>query len=527
MISFIWLTALFVKANTILRPVEGGEYIEGKVGQPSFINPVLASNSEADQDLVELIFASVNDLKDGNIETESGGKIWKLRLKGDIYWQDNEPITSDDVIFTVKSIQDPDANSPLFSDWQGVKTERVSAREVKFVLSAPYVFFENTLLNLKLIPKHIFADIPFSNLRLADYNLIGPIGNGPFKFLDLKKKRDGFITDYELTRNNNYPGKKPYLDAITFKFFPNEKDAIKAVNSGLVDGIGSVQYKNLKEITVPHLIYAVNMPRYYAIFFNQSANPVLKNFSARKALDLATDRRKIVGDVFKGMAAPLIGPLAPGINGYNENDFSRQNEFSLDKARDLLEVNGWQAQADGIRENTNPGGGRLEFTLTLPEIPFLTDSAKIIQEDWQKIGVKLNLDIKPNDEFFSQTIKPRDYGMILFGNIFGKNPDLFSFWHSSQKFHPGLNLALYENKDVDFLINSIRNDFNSSTRQDKMIQSQSFIINDEPAIFLFSPSYIYILNKSIMGFDEKNISLPSSRLQNIENWYTKTERVFK
>ncbi len=524
-IATIYVSANFVRANTIFEPVAGGQYTEGKVGQPVFINPVIAS-TDADSDIIELVFASINDLKDGDIDIENSGRVWKLRIKGDISWQDGSPITSDDIIFTIKAIQDPDANSSLFPDWQGVKTERVSSREIKLILSAPYVFFENTLINLRPIPKHIFGDIPFSNIRLSDYNLIDPVGSGPFKFYDLKKRRDGFITDYELVKNESYFNQNPYLDKFTFKFYTSEKDAINAFNGGAINGLGAVSYGNLDEITAPHKTEAVNMPRYYGIFFNQSVNPVLKDISVRKALDLAIDRERIIKDIFKEMAIPLIGPLAPGINGYSDNFFKQQNEFSADKAKDLLEASGWRISSDNVRENSEKNA-RLEFSLILPEIPFIIDSAKMIREDWQKIGVKINLDIKPNDEIFSDTIKPRDYEMILFGNIYGKNPDLFSFWHSSQKFHPGLNLALYENKDVDFLINSIRTDFSADNRKEKMLQAQSLIKNGYPAIFLFSPPYIYIQSKSLNGFEEKILPLPSGRLENIENWYTKTERVFK
>ncbi|MCR4275355.1 MAG: peptide ABC transporter substrate-binding protein [Candidatus Wolfebacteria bacterium] len=524
-IAGIYLSANFVRAATVLRPVAGGGYTEGKVGQPVFINPVIAAN-EVDSDIIELTFASINDLKDGDIGIENNGKVWKLRIKGDINWQDGSPITSDDIIFTIKAIQDQDANSSLFPDWQGVKTERVSSREIKLILSAPYVFFENTLINLRPIPKHIFGDIPFSNIRLSDYNLIAPVGSGPFKFSDLKKRRDGFITDYELVRNETYFNQKPYLNKFTFKFYTSEKDALNAFNGGLISGLGAVSYNNLDKITIPHKIEAINMPRYYGIFFNQSVNPILSDINVRKALDLATDRERIIKDVFKGMAIPLIGPLVPGISGYSENFFKQQNEFSPDRAKNLLEASGWQVSSDGIRQNSEKNA-RLEFSLTTPEIPFLTDSAKIIQEDWQKIGVKINLDIKPSDEIFPDIIKPRDYEMILFGNIYGKNPDLFSFWHSSQKFHPGLNLSLYENKDVDFLINSIRADFNADARREKMLQAQSLIKNDQPVIFLFSPPYIYIQSKSLNGFEEKILPLPSSRLENIKDWYVKTERVFK
>ncbi len=159
----------FIYQNSFLRPVSGGEYIEGALGQPSFINPVLASDTGPDRDLTNLIFSNLSDLAD-NFKMSQNGKVWNIRLKDNIFWDDNQLITSDGVILTIKMIQDPDSRSSEASMWQGVVAERVSERELKLILPSPYVFFEATMRELKIIPKHIFASIPAANLRLSDYN---------------------------------------------------------------------------------------------------------------------------------------------------------------------------------------------------------------------------------------------------------------------------------------------------------------------------------------------------------------------
>ena len=127
--------------------------------------------------------------------------------------------------------------------------------------------------------------------------------------------------------------------------------------------------------------------------------------------------------------------------------------------------------------------------MTVPEIPFLVETANLIKEDWLKIGVKLNLTVHSPQQINDEIIKTRNYQMLIFGNIFGNgdSPDLYSFWHSSERFYPGLNLALYENKTADTLIQSIRKTLNDLKRQADLSSLQSIIIQDYPAVFLFPP----------------------------------------
>ena len=497
-ISFSLWVVEFINQKTTLVAVAGGNYIEGLMGQPSFINPVLAVN-DIDRDLSGLIFSNLADLAE-SYKPDKDGKIWKYRLKDGVKWHDGKEITSDDIIFTIEIIQNQDVRSSLFQNWQGVSVERISEREIELKLPAPYVFFKSALEALRPIPKHIFFDIPASNLRLSNYNL-EPIGSGPYKFLNLKKRNDGYIISYNLEINNNYFADKPYIKKISFIFYNNETDIIDAFNSGEIHGFGLLNYENLSKVIFPHQVIPLKMLKYYAIFFNNYSHLSLKEKNVRLALNSAINKSEIIKKVFSGQAEIANGPLVDGIEGFDNLLVGGiiNSPAGEEKANQILDNSGWLANKDGIREKKiGKDEIKLEFILTVPDVQFLVETAKLIKNDWEKIGVKTDILIIPLSEINSQLIKSRDYQMLLFGNILGEAPDLYSFWHSAEKFYPGLNLALYENKTADKLIESIRNNFDNNKRNRDLSALQSIIIDDQPAIFIYSPKYIYIV-KNLYG----------------------------
>lgn len=518
--AFILGFIKIIEANTILRPVNNGQYIEGVVGQPVFINPVLSDRNSPDSDLSRFLFADLKTL----IETYSASddhRVFNIRLKEGLVWDDNQPLTVDDVVFTIKAIQDPDVDSPLYSNWKGVKIERSSELEMKITLPHPYSFFENTFLDLRPIPKHIFGSVPFANLKLSSYNL-EPISSGPFKFYKIEKRKDGFITEYDMTRNEKYSGDRSYLDEFIFRFYSNEDELVRNFNFGQINGFALSDSKKIPAIRVPRIVREISMPRYYALFFNSSNNYLLKDINLRVALNHATDKNKITQSAFSGAATVIDNPVI-----FN-NGYDAASDFSIEKANDILNVSGWTINNEGIRKITALlSSKKLEFGLTVYPVPFLIETAKIIKDDWQKIGVKVNLNIPAPNDFENDIIKTRNYEMLLFGNIYGKNLDPFSFWHSSQKFHPGLNFSVYENKSADYIIELARTEFNQERRNEDMQKLAALIKSDQPAIFLYSPKYLYISSKNLGGFDPKNLPLPSDRFAEVSKWYVKTARVLK
>lgn len=523
--SILFGISLFYK-KTVIAPVAGGSFTEGIIGQPIFINPLIAEENKPDLDIIELVFSGLLDLAE-KYTTSEEGKIWTVILKPDLKWSNGEPLTSDDVVFTIEAIQDKATNSPYYETWQGVIIERISEREVKFVLRAPYAFFSTNLRDLKIIPRNIFSNLPLANLRLSSYNL-DPVSSGPYKFKKLEKRKDGFITKIQLETNPYYAGEKPLITEFNFKFYPNYEEAVQAFNKREIDGLGSLNFDNLKGLMIGHQVFEFSQLKYYAIFFNPNLAPSLKEREVRSALALATNQKKIVSSVLNNRATEATGPLFPEIPGY---DFSLYQDkiFSLDNASSTLESAGWKLNKEGIREKRLEKKNilSLDFKIVVPEIQFLIDAINIIKEDWQKIGVKLDLIILSLPNVINEAIATRNYQMIIFGNSLKDNADIFSFWHSSQKYHPGLNLALYENKASDELLEAIRKDFNEESRNKNLSKLQENILKDRPAIFLFSPHYFYAVAKDLKGIDLKFIISPSDRFKMANKWYLKTARVFK
>jgi peptide/nickel transport system substrate-binding protein len=511
--------------NSITKkiPARGGSFVEGMLGQPTYINPVLAT-SETDRDLINLIFANAYDLAE-KLETEDNGKSWRMRLKEKAKWHDGKLITSDDIIFTVEKIQDSESNSPLSLGWRGISAERISEREVRFNLAAPYIFFADNLKRLYPVPKHLFADIPISNWRLSLYNL-EPIGSGPFQYISNSRRRDGYITEYRLKAFDDFFKGRPYIDSFIIRFYSDEENLIQAFNLAQLDGIGGgISPDSLSRLRRRYQLFSLPTPRYYAVFWNSSVSPILKDKNVRLALREAINKEELVKIIFNGNAMISDGPLSPFFS--IPSHLPTTAKYSEEAANSVLDNSGWNRDKDGFRIKTiGKDKIALEFNLIVPQVPFLKETAEYLKKAWEGIGVKANIILINPQDITAEVIRTRNYEALLYGNILSGNPDLFSFWHSSQKFSPGLNLALYDNKTADKLIERIRQTSDEKKRLEDLEALQSLIIQDEAALFLYSPNYLYITSQTLQGFEPGIIVISGDRFSNVEKWYVKTSRTF-
>ena len=106
--------------------------------------------------------------------------------------------------------------------------------------------------------------------------------------------------------------------------------------------------------------------------------------------------------------------------------------------------------------------------------------------------------------------------------MLGADPDPYAFWHSSQVGLEGYNIANFNNKEVDQLLEDARLTSDTAKRQEYYKQFQKIVAEEEPAIFMYSPVYIYPQNTKLKGFAVKDILLPSDRLANVQEWYLQT-----
>lgn len=522
--AFAGTNAYYAATDEI--PAAGGTYAEGMLGQPTFINPLIANGNEADFSIIKLVFTDLRDLMD-SYAVSPDKKTWTITLKKNLLWDNGKKLTADDVVFSVETIQDPNAHSPLAVTWNSVIAEKINDDEVRFTLKAPYAFFLDTISALSMVPQNLWGIIPAANLRLSKYNL-EPVGNGPYMFNAFTAEKDGFISAITLVPNPHYHGAAPFIQTFIIRFYRNEKALINDFNSKKINGLGGLNPELASSLTIGHRLITLFLPRYYALFFNPSAHPALQEKKVRQTLALVIDRAAIIRAVFKGYAALAAGPIPPVIDGYEPAAREPNASNPRERANQLLDEAGWLISPDdGIRRKTiNKKVVALEFNLITPDIPFLDAAAESVKNDFGAIGIKINLVLMAIDNVNKNALKTRNYHMILFGNILKNNPDVFAFWHSSQKFYPGLNLALYENKTADNALETLRQETDAALRNKSIRELEQAIADDAPAAFLFNPAYLYAVPENLRGFTADPIASPAERFNKINEWHLKTKRVF-
>ncbi len=594
-LSGLFLAGNWTWAKSEVVPSPGGEYTEALIGNPIYINPVLAQTNDVDTDLARLVFSGllkfdknlglVNDLAE-KLEVSEDKKTYTVSIKANAKWHDETPLTLDDVIFTIKSIQDPAYKSPLYMSLQGVTLEKVDPTTLKLTLKKPFAPFPS-LLTFGIIPEHLWSNVPPSNFTLAELN-VKPIGSGAWIFSSLTKDKQGSIRSVSLQRNEQFYGQKPILEKLIFKFYPTPEDAVGAAQSKEVAGVSFISKRVLDSLPKNFTAVSLRLPQYTAIFFNQKKNSFIKDVQIRQALALAVNKQDLLEQVLNGEGETIDGPILPGAIGYKAD--VAKYDFNLETAKSLLEKAGWKeisaedyisfikaqkqkekeaaeaaAKAEAAKlakanktvapvtaapagENTETAetiapeeetidvgtqktfrknkDSILEITLTTVSHSENQRAVEMVKQWWQEIGVKVNLNILDPSKIQKDIIKARDFEALLYGEILGYDPDPFPFWHSSQIDDPGLNLSQFQDKEADRLMLEARQTADVKLRELNYQKFQDILIKQLPAIFLYSPTYTYLTDKRMKGFDVTQITAPADRFNNVSDWYLRTKRIF-
>jgi peptide/nickel transport system substrate-binding protein len=539
-LGFLGIIATGFFLFTKTAPASGGSYTEGLVGSPKFINPIYSSLSEVDSDLTTLIYSGLIKIdKDHNLVPDlaenwtvsENQKEYIFTLKKDLKWHDGEPITADDVAFTIETIQNPDFKSPIAINFTNVVVETIDDRNIKFTLSNSFnPFLEN--LTVGILPAHIWRDISPANILLADYN-IKPIGSGPFKFKSFIKDRIGNIKAYTIEKNNNYLPRAPYLKEITFKFYLDFESAISALKNHSVEGISFLPIgTDGFDIEKHDLDFKkMSLSQYTAIFLNQSKNTALKDIKVRQALYYAIDKNEIIKQALNGNGETIDSPILPGSIGYSKE--IPKYGYDVGAANRLLDEAGFKYEItkDGDTEIKSQWRkkNKEDLTIILTTVNRSENYKAVIaiQKFWRDIGVNAELKIVEQSSIQKDVVPSRNFQALLFGEILGIDPDPYPFWHSSAANENGLNLSNFSNKEADRILEEARQIIDVKERYDKYIKFQNILISEVPAIFLYSQKYIYPISDKIKDFGVEKISLPSNRFANVINWYIKTRRVIK
>lgn len=577
-----------------VKPARGGEYAEGLIGSPGLINPLFSPLNLVDADLTKLIYSGLLRFDENlnpqtalaeRYEIDAEGKTYRIFLKKNLKWSDGEPLTADDVSFTLERIQDPDTQSPLSLLFQDVLFEKINDLEFTLTLKEPYAPFIN-FLTIGIIPEHIWQEITPANTRLSTINL-KPIGSGPYLAQALAKDETGAIRSYTLKPNNNFAGDAPFIKKLTFKFFPDLNSALDGLKTRQIDGLGRIPLTELAKInTKTNSIFSLETSQYAALFLNQFAQPILKDKKVRAALANAINPGALVQNIFGPHAKESNGPLLQELFGFNQTADAKPPN-NIQESKQLLAEAGWKQispeeytqnnqenqlnawtkknpqptlprratkkqknlfeeqfaawqkrkeetqtriiseqqknasvpnQQSFLKKNNNV----LTLTITVPRQDEYQKVAEVIREAWRAIGVKVDIETVEPNRMRSDILKNKKYDILLYSVILANDGDPYPLWHSSQIKSGGLNLSSFSNKQADELLVKARGKAAFAERRAAYEKFQTILAEEIPAVFLYSPNYLYAMQSSVKGVPPMRIYTNADRFNAINKWFIKT-----
>jgi peptide/nickel transport system substrate-binding protein len=507
-----------------LQPVSGGLYTEGLIGNYTNANPIFAAGA-ADTAISRLVFSGLYKYDNDNrlvgdlardYTLENNQTHYSVHLKPGLKWQDGKPVTADDVVYTYKTIQNIEAQSPLYSSWQGIKVSKQNTLTVNFDLPNPLSAFPYSMIN-GIVPVHLLGQIPPEQLRSAPFNT-EPVGAGPFewKFTEVTgNNSDSRQQRISLSANKNYQGGRPKLDGFNVITFSDQQHMLTAFDSkqiSAMSGLENVPDKLAKDKNLQ--VYTTPLTTSIMAFFKNS-QPPLNDPAVRKALVESVDKNQLKGQL--GQPIQLVdSPLLKGQLGYDPALI--QPSYNLDDANKVLDDAGWTKGADGTRKK---GAQPLVFSISAPDTTSYTKTAQFLQSQWGRLGAKVQVRYYDNQELQSSIVGNHDYDVLLDGINIGVDPDVYAYWDSSQASITSqghLNLSEYKSTGADQAIESGRTRADPAVRTVKYHAFLTQWTKDIPAFGLYQPNYLYISRGPVFNYERRSANSAADRYYNVNNW---------
>jgi peptide/nickel transport system substrate-binding protein len=504
----------------LVEPAEAPDsYVEAVASEPPLLNPILAPYTLAGQDLLPLVFAGlVRTDAAGNVEldlaerldVEEDRRAYLVRLREGLRWDDGEPLTAEDVAFTVRLVQAPDhqGSQELADLWRGIEVEVVDPRTVRFRLPTPLASFPEHL-TLGLVPRHVLDGVAASALPLHPFNR-QPVASGPYRVASFEPGR------LVLERSPTYYGPPPDLARIEVRVFGERQAAVRAVLRGQADGLAGLRPDEARQLARSPRVVVYALPersKSAAVIFNLET-PALKEPAVREALARAVDRDALIRDALDGQGEPAFGPIPVQSWAYARAPATAEHDPTAAAA--LLDEADWHPSADGARQRD---GAPLKLTLVTADTAERLAVARELADQIGAIGVRLEIQAVPSDELLDDYLEPRRFEAALVGQwSMGSDPDVYPQWHSSQTGGTGGNYAAYADADVDRWLEVGRQEADRELRRNAYLHFQARWAVEQPALMLYHPIFSFAVARDVRGVAADPLPDSSWRLRSAVAW---------
>jgi len=501
-------------------PSYGDALVEGVIGEPSNLIPMLASDS-ASHNVAGMIFSGLvkydTDLSVKGDLAESwdiskDGLVITFHLRKGVKWTDGVEFTADDVKFGFDTIVDEKTPTAYKEDFLQVKKAEVIDRYTfRATYEKPFATALTSWSSLVVLPKHLLEGKDITKTDFAR----NPIGLGPYKLVRWTPGQDLILES-----NRDYFEGRPYIDNYIYKIIPDPATMFLVLKTGEIDTMGLTPIQYTKQTDTQFFRNNYNKYRYPAFSYTHMAfnlkHPFFQDKRVRQAISFAIDKKELVDVVLFGLGSPATGPYVPNTWPYNPD--VQRYDYNPEKAKQLLKEAGWQDRdGNGLLDKD---GRQFEFTiLTNAGNTLRKNTATIIQWRLEKIGIKVNIRTVEWSTFVNQFIDKKRFEAVLLGWSIGLDADQYDIWHSSKTKEKELNFISFSNPEVDELLEKGRRTFDINERKKAYFRIQEILADEAPYVFLYVPDSTPVVHARIKGIKPTPIGIS----YNLPKWYVPKE----
>ena len=494
--------------SSAAAPSQGGGDAAGGVvrigigGSADSLNPGNGVLSEA-YTLYELMYDTpIGITSDGEyvpeLATEWGvsedGLTWTLTIREDATFHDGEPLTAEDVAYSL-NLYKATEDFPFLASYPAIydTIEAIDETTVELTTAEPIGNFESTMVFIYVLPQHIWEaeddPVAFENADM--------IGSGPFKLAEYSQGE--FV---ELEANTEHWGTPPNVDGVIFQTISNADARVTALTTGEVDAITEFPatavstLQNTENVNV-HVADIGAGGSLTDVIFNLtteedcppedgvcSGHPALKDIAVRRALAHAMNKQQIIDVVLLGTGSPGLSLVPPGLGEFYGSEIEDYG-FDVDEANRLLDEAGYEdSDGDGIREClAEQDCENLSFRFNYPDDSDTAPrEAELLKEMWNEVGVDIVIQGLDADTLTSVCCPTFDFDIILWG--WGTDPDPAFLLGVAlcAEIESGFSETGYCNPEYDALYDAQAIETDPATRVAQIIEMQQILIDDLPYI---------------------------------------------
>lgn len=511
---------------------QGGTITIDNIDNPKTFNPI-TQNEASSSAVTSLMFESLIDNTGQatlarSLDIAPNQTTVTIRLREGSSFSDGEPMTADDVVFTLNEVVfNPGVSSTLKDAWRvsGI-FPRVTALDTLTVEIASPVQFSGLLsaiASTPILPQHLLQD----DVDSGNFNAAWGIGTSPSEIAGTGPFRlKSFVAGQQVALERNpFYGKVdedgtqlPYLDEIILPVVTDDNVRLSRFTNGQSEiypprpeDVPFLRQRATQGVAVS--VQEAGTVDMNVIAFNQdSANTNLqalfRDVRFRQAVSFATNRQGMISANLNSLGEVRYGPGISPLFWIGDDASFPTFPFDLNQASALLDEIGLAVGGDEMRQFAD--GSAVEFTLlTVQGSTVLINDAVLFANDLARIGIKVNvrpLDLNavidqllgtlpPQFDAVRITINGGDGDPNLLRSVFESTGSLH-FWKFSDGF--GANVADWQ-QEVDDLLEQQAQSLDLNQRANLLADFQVLVAENQPVIFLYNAQGLQTFREDRVG----------------------------